>query len=288
MAQAAPGVPQAAPGLAPPGLSVPGGIPAVAGGPGATGGPAALGDPLQLATGANQPAAAAPSVALGEQASALPFILAHPGQAATVTSGATLLGASGGSLTTFFSTKPFFNAGETVQTKLQHEALVRDASFNFVKSLDTVQGAISSSPNLELSAGLDEVLSSNQALKYLFEQVQAGAPATTAAQALGLLSGAAESTPPTLDQIASATLGAAAAAAPEISEFNNLMTEIKFVMPGDVLQKAQYAAVATLFAAHSSEAGTPTSHWSQASSAAISDFVDAVRSDFGLEPITLS
>jgi hypothetical protein len=150
-----------------------------------------------------------------------------------------------------------------------------------------LQGAISSSSTLELSAGLDELVSSNQAVRNLFQQVKAGAPAATTDQALELLSGTAEPTTPTLEQIAAATFGATGAT-PHMVEFNHLMTEIKFTLPSDVLLKAQYAAIATLFAAHISETDAPTSHWSQASSAAIADFVDAVRSDFGLDPITSS
>src|SRR5262249_39946731 len=111
----------------------------------------------------------------------------------------------------------------------------------------------------------------------------AGAPAPTAHQALELLSGATESTPPTLEHVAAATAGAA----PQFAELKDILTEMKLTMPSDVLLKAQYAAVATLFAAHASEAGTPTSNWTEASSAAVADFVDAVRSDFGLDPITL-
>jgi PPE-repeat protein len=281
--QAAPGVapPHAVPGLAAP-LAAPGGAAVVAGGPAAP-----LGDPLQFASLEHLPAPAAPNLALGGQPGWQPATLVHTDQV-VLTSGATLLGTGGGGLTALISTKPTFYKGETVQTKLQHEALVRDASFNFVKSLDMLRGEISLSSKLELSAGLDELVSSNQAIRYLFQQVKAGAPAATVNQALELLSGAAELTPLTLDQIAAATFGSAGAATPQMVEFNNHMTEMKFILPSDVLLKAQYAAVATLFAAHISEADAPTSHWSQASSAAIGDFVDAVRSDFGLDPLTLS
>jgi hypothetical protein len=214
--------------------------------------------------------------------------LAHSGQAATVTSGATLAGAGGGSLTSFFSTKSFFSGGETVQTKLQHEALMRDVSLHFVKSLDVLQGEISPSSKLEISAGIDELVSSNQAVRSLFDQVQAGAAAPTADQALKLLSGAAESTPLTLDDIATATFGATLGASPHMAELNTLMAEMKFTMPSDVLLKAQYAAIATLFASHTSEADTPTSNWTQASSAAVTDFVEALRNEFGLDPIASS
>lgn len=282
----APGVPQAAPGLAPP--SVPGGAPAaIAGGPAAVGGTAPLGDPLQWASGVQQPASAAPDLALGEQPSWQPSALAPINQAA-VTSGATLLGTGGGSFTTFFSTKDFFSRGETVKIKIQHEALKREVSLRFVKSLDIVRGEITSSSKLELSAGLDELMSSNQAVRGLFDQVQAGAAAATAQQALDLLSGAVEPGPLTLDQIADAAFRAPLGAAPQMAELSSLMAEMKFVMPSDALQKAQYAAIATLFAAHISEADTPTSNWNQASSAAVTDFIEAVRSDFGLDPLALT
>jgi hypothetical protein len=66
------------------------------------------------------------------------------------------------------------------------------------------------------------------------------------------------------------------------------MAEMKLIMPRDILQKAQYAAVVTLFAAHVSEAGTPKSYWNQASGAAVGDFVEAVRTDFGLNPMPLA
>jgi PPE-repeat protein len=286
--QAAPAAPQAAPGVAPPG--VPGGAPAaVAGGPSAVGGTAPLGDPLQWASGGQQPASAAsaaPDLALGEQPSPPPSALA-PINPAAVTSGATLLGAGGGSFTTFFSTKDFFSRGETVEVKIQDEALKREVSLRFVKSLGIVRGEITSSSKLELSAGLDELISSNQAVRGLFDQVQAGAAAATAEQALDLLSGAGEPGPPTLDQIADAIFRAPLGAAPQMAELSSLMAEMKFVMPSDALQKAQYAAIATLFAAHISEADTPTSNWSQASSAAVTDFIEAVRTDFGLDPLAL-
>jgi hypothetical protein len=171
---------------------------------------------------------------------------------------------------------------------MQDEALMRDVSLRFVKSLDTVQGQISSSSTLELSAGLDELMSSNQAVRNLFDQVQAGATVATADQALELLSGAAEPTPPTFEQIAAATFRTAPGAGPQMAELHSIMAEIKFIMPSDVLLKAQYAAIATLFAAHISEASTPTSNWNQASSAAVADFVEAVRSDFGLDPLALT
>lgn len=73
-----------------------------------------------------------------------------------------------------------------------------------------------------------------------------------------------------------------------MAELNDIITEMKLIMPSDVLLKAQYAAIVTLFEAHISEAGTPTSNGNQASSAAVTDFVEAVRSDFGLDPIALA
>ena len=186
--------------------------------------------------------------------------------------------------TSFASTKPTFYRGETVETKIQHEALMREASLRFVKSLDIIQSEISLSSTLELSAGLDELMSSNHVVRNLFEQVKAGAAAATASQALALLSSATEPTPPTLEQIAAATFRAA----PQMAELNDIITEMKLIMPSDVLLKAQYAAIVTLFAAHISVAGTPTSNGDQVSSAAVSDFVEAVRSDFGLDPIALA
>jgi hypothetical protein len=244
-----------------------------------------LGDPLQWASGPQLPASAAPDLALGGQPSAQPFTLAPINQPA-VTSGATLLGAGGGGFTTFFSTKDFFARGEIVETKIQHEALVRDVSLRFAKSLDIVQGEISSSSKLELSARLDELVSSDPAVRNLFEQLQAGPDAATAEQALELLSGAAEPAP-TLDQIATATFRAVGAA-PQMAELHNIMAEMKLTMPSATLMKAQYAAIVTLFATHISEAGAPASNWSQASSAAVADFVEALRSDFGLDPIASS
>jgi hypothetical protein len=227
------------------------------------------------------PSPAAPNLALGDQPGLPPLVRTDQ---VVLTSGATLLGTGGGGLTTFISTKPTFYRGETVVTKIQHEALMRDASLRFVKSFDIAQSKISSSSTLELSAGLDELMSSNHAVRNLFEQVKAGAAAATVGQALKLLSGATEPTPPTLEQIATATFHAA----PQMAELNDIITEMKLIMPSDVLLKAQYAAIATLFAAHISETGTPTNNWNQASSAAVADFVEAVRSDFGLDPIALA
>jgi PPE-repeat protein len=279
--QTASGVPQAAPGVAPPhvlpGLAAPLAVPG--GAITAVGGPAApLGDPLQWATLEHLPSPAAPNLALGEQLGSQ--LLVHTDQV-VLTSGATLLGTGGGGLSAFVSTKATFYRGETVVTKIQHEALMRDASLRFVKSLDRVQSEISLSSTLELSAGLDELMSSNHAVRNLFEQVKAGTSAATADQALALLSGAAEPTPPTLEQIASATLHAA----PQMVELNDIITEMKLIMPRDVLLKAQYAAIVTLFAAHISKAGIPASNGNQASNAAVADFVESVRSDFGLDPI---
>lgn len=279
VAQAAPGLaaPQAVPGITSP-LAPLGGaggvVPAVPAAP--------VGDPMQFVTEVHQPAGAAPNVALGDQVGWQPFV--HTDRVA-LTSGATLLGAGGGGgLTAFVNTKPTFYRGETVVTKIQHEALVRDASLRFAKSLDVVQAGIGSLSALELSAGLDKLVSSNEAARSLFGQVQAGATASTAHQALELLTGTGQSTAATLDQIAAAAFRAA----PQMAELNSLMTEMKFIMPRDVLLKAQYAAIATLFAAHVSEADTPTSNWSQASSAAVADFVEAVRSNFGLDPMAPS
>nr|WP_198048951.1 hypothetical protein [Mycobacterium triplex] len=215
-------------------------------------------------------------MALGEPPGSLPFV--HTDQV-VLTSGATLLGAGGGGFTAFASTKATFYRGETVVTKIQHEALIRETSLRFVKSLDLVQSVISSSSALQLSAGLDELLSSHPAARSLFEQVKAGA-ADTPDQALQILSGTTE-----LEQIAAATFGAALGAAPQMAELNDIITEMKLTMPRDVLIKAQYAAIVTLFAAHISPAGAPASSGSQASTAAVTDFVEAVRSDFGLDPI---
>jgi hypothetical protein len=207
---------------------------------------------------------------------------------AVLTSLATLLGAGVGGFTTFMSSKAAFHRGETVETKRQRDVLLRDISVRFVKTLDIVQGAISSSQVKELSPEFDELVSSNQDVKNLVEQVRAGAAASTASQALELLSRAAEPTPAMLERIAAATFRAALAAAPQMVELNSVMAEMKLIMPNDTLQKAQYAAVVTLFAALISEAGTPTNNWDQAASAAVSDFVEAVRTDFGLDPIALS
>jgi hypothetical protein len=201
---------------------------------------------------------------------------------------ATLLGAGVGGFTTFVSSKAAFRRGETLETRRQHDALMRDVSVRFVKSLDIVQAEISSSKFKQLSTGFDELVSSNQDVKNLFEQVKAGAAAATADQALEPLSRAAEPTPATLEQIAAATFRAALGAAPQMVELNSIIAEMKLIMPNDILQKAQYAAIVTLFAAHISEAGTPTSYWNQASSAAVSDFVEAVRTDFGLNPTALT
>lgn len=151
---------------------------------------------------------------------------------------------------------------------------MRDSSLRFVKSLDIAQGVISSVPTLELSAGLNEVIASNQAAGILFEQIKAGGAPATADQALALLSDATE-----FDQIAAATFRAV----PQMAELQGIMAEMKLTMPRDILLKAQYAAIVTLFAAHVSEAGA--SNGNQASSAAVTDFVDAVRSNFGLDSI---
>ncbi|WP_139830374.1 hypothetical protein [Mycobacterium triplex] len=207
---------------------------------------------------------------------------------AVLTSLATLLGAGVGGFTTFMSSKAAFHRGETLETKRQHDVLMRNVSVRFVKILDIVQGEISSSRFRELSTELDELVSSNQHVKNLVEQVQAGAAASTASQALELLSPAAEPTPPILEQIAAATFRAALAAAPQMVELNSVMAEMKLIMPNDILQKAQYAATVTLFAALISETGIPTNNWKQASSAAVSDFVEAVRTDFGLDPISIA
>jgi hypothetical protein len=207
---------------------------------------------------------------------------------AVLTSLATLLGAGVGGVTTFMSSKAAFHRGETVETKRQHDALMRDVSVRFVKTLDIVQGEISSSKVKELSPEFRELVSSNEDINNLVEQVKAGAAAATASQALELLSHSAEPTLPLLEQIAAATFRAALAAASQMVELNSVIAEMKLIMPNDVLQKAQYAAVVTLFAALISEAGTPTNNWDQAASAAVTDFVEAVRTDFGLDPIALA
>lgn len=164
---------------------------------------------------------------------------------------------------------------------------MRDVSVRFVKTLDIVQNEISSSKFKELSPEFDELVSSNQDVKSLVDQVKAGAAAATASQALELLSHTAEPTPAMLERIAAATFRAALAASPQMVDLNSVMSEMKLIMPNDTLQKAQYAAVVTLFAALISEAGTPTNNWDQAASAAVTDFVEAVRTDFGLDPIAL-
>jgi hypothetical protein len=206
---------------------------------------------------------------------------------AVLTSLATLLGAGVGGITTFMSSKAAFHRGETLETKRQHDVLMRDVSVRFVKTLDIAQGEISSSKFKELSAEFDELGSSSEDVKNLVKQVKAGATAATASQTLELLSRLPDPTPPILEQIAPATFRAALAAAPQMVELNSVMAEMKLIMPNDILQKARYAAVVTLFAALISEPGIPTNNWNQASSAAVSDFVEAVRTDFGLDPIAL-
>jgi hypothetical protein len=207
---------------------------------------------------------------------------------AVLTSLATLLGAGVGGFTTFMSSKAAFHRGETVETKRQRDLLMRNVSVRFVKTLDIVQGEISSSKFKGLSAEFDELVSSNQDVNNLVAQVKADAAAATAPQALELLSRAAEPTPALLEQIAAATFRAALTAAPQMVELNSVMAEMKLIMPNDILKKAQYAAIVTLFAALISQAGTPMNNWNQASSAAVSDFVEAVRTDFGLDPIALA
>lgn len=207
---------------------------------------------------------------------------------AVLTSLATLIGAAVGGFATFMSSKAAFHRGETVETKRRHDALMRDVSVRFVKTLDIVHGEISLSKSKELSAGFDELVSSNQDVKNLFEQVKAGAAAATAGQALELLARAEEPTRSTLEQIAASTFRAALSAAPQMVELTSIIAEMKLIMPNDILQKAQYAAIVTLFAAHISDAGTPTGHWNQASSVAVGDFVESVRTDFGLDPIALT
>ncbi|WAC93151.1 hypothetical protein [Mycobacterium sp. Aquia_213] len=207
---------------------------------------------------------------------------------AVLTSLATLLGAGVGGITTFMSSKAAFHRGETLETKRQHDVLLRDVSVRFVKTLDIVQGEISSSNFKELSAEFDELLSSNQDVKNLVEQEKGGAAVATATPALELLSRAVDPTPPIVEQIAAATLRAALRAAPQMVDLNSVMSEMKLIMPNDILRKAQYAAIVTLFAALISGAGTPSNNWNQASSTAVTDFVEAVRTDFGLDPIALA
>jgi hypothetical protein len=207
---------------------------------------------------------------------------------AVLTSLATLLGAGVGGFTTFMSSKAAFHRGETVETKRQKDVLMRDVSVRFVKTLDIVQGDISSSKFQGLPAEFDELVSSNQDVRNLVEQVKAGAAAATTPQALELLSRVEEPTAVMLEQIASATFRAALAATPQMVELNSVMAEMKLVMPNDILQKARYAAIVTLFAALISAAGTPANNWNQASSAAVTDFVEAVRTEFGLDPIALA
>jgi hypothetical protein len=207
---------------------------------------------------------------------------------AVLTSLATLLGAGVGGFTTFVSSKAAFHRAETVETKRQHDSLMRHVSVRFVKTLDIVQGEISSTKIKELPAEFDELVSSNQEVKDLVEQVKAGTAAATAPQKTELLSRAAKPTPTILEQIAAATFHAALAAAPQMVELNSVMAEMKLVMPNDILRKARYAAIVTLFAALISEPGAPTNNWDQAASAAVTDFVEAVRTDFGLDPIALA
>lgn len=165
---------------------------------------------------------------------------------------------------------------------------MRDVSVRFVKTLDRMQGEIGSSKSKELPSGFDELVSSNQDVRNLFEQVKAGTDATTPEQALEILRGAAEPAPPALEQIAAATFREVLDAAPQMAELNSIIAEMKLIMPRDILLKAQYAEMVTLFMAHISDAIPPTSNWNQASSAAVSDFVGAVRSHFGLDPISLA
>lgn len=165
---------------------------------------------------------------------------------------------------------------------------MRDVSVRFMKSLDIVQGEISSPKFRESSAGFDELVTSNQAVKNLVEHVEAGAAVATADQALELLSRTEEPSPPTLEQIAAVTFRAALGAASQMVELNSIIAEMKLILPNDILQKAQYAAIVTLFAAYISKTGTAASYWSQAASAAVSNFVEAVRTDFGLDPTALT
>jgi hypothetical protein len=206
---------------------------------------------------------------------------------AVLTSLATLLGAGVGGFTTFMSSRAAFHRGETLETKRRRDALMRDVSVRFVKTLDVVQAEISTSKPRELPAGFDELVSSDQDVKDVFEQVKAGAPSVIADHALDLPSRAAESAPPTIEHIAAATFRAALVAAPQMVDLNSVMSEMKLIMPTGILIKAQYAAIVTLFAAFISETGAPTSYWGQASSSAVSSFVEAVRTDFGLDPIAL-
>jgi hypothetical protein len=207
---------------------------------------------------------------------------------AVLTSLATLLGAGVGGFTTFMSSKAAFHRGETLETKRQHDVLMRDVSVRFVKTLDIVQGDISLSKFKELSAEFDELASSSQDVKNLVEQVRAGATTATSPQGHEVAVRIAEPTPALLEQIAAATFRAALTAAPQMIDLNSVMSEMKLIMPNDILRKAQYAAVVTLFAALISEAGARANNWNQAASAAVSDFVEAVRNDFGLDPIALA
>ncbi|BAX93628.1 hypothetical protein [Mycobacterium shigaense] len=207
---------------------------------------------------------------------------------AVLTSLATLLGAGVGGFTTYMSSRAAFHRGETLETRRRHDALMRDVSVRFVKSLDIVQGEISSSKFNQLSAGFDELVSSNQEVKKLFERVKVGASVETDGQAVDTAPRATEPTPLALEQIAAVTFRAALRASPHMVELNSIIAEMKLIMPNHILQKAQYAAIVTLFAAHISEAGTPNSYWNQASSAAVSDFVEAVRTNFGLNPTELT
>lgn len=202
---------------------------------------------------------------------------------AVITGLATLLGAGVGGFTTYFTSKAAFTRQEAAEAKRQHDALMRDVSVRFVRTLDTIRGEIGSSKFKELSARFDELVSSNQDVKNLFEQMKAGTATATPVQALEILWRAVEPTPPTLEQIAATTLRAAIDTAPQMAELNSIIAEMKLIMPTEILEKAQFAQMATLFVAQISEAMPPTDNSDQAASAAVSDFVRAVRGHLGLD-----
>jgi len=63
-----------------------------------------------------------------------------------------------------------------------------------------------------------------------------------------------------------------------MAELISIMAEMKLIMPREILEKAYFVEIATLLKF------TPlTSNWDQAASTAVSDFVSAVRSHFGLK-----
>jgi len=113
---------------------------------------------------------------------------------ALITALATLLGAGVGGFTTYFTSKAAFTRQESAEAKRQHDALMRGVSVRFVKALDKLQGESGSSKLKELVEGFDEIVSSNQDAKNLFEQIKAGTSTTTPEQATEILCRAVEPT----------------------------------------------------------------------------------------------